>query len=101
MHLGTVRLFSVLAPALLMLTSSAIGQNTSESTGTHLFNDHCANCHGNPQVEQAPSPATLKQMVPEHIYEVITSGVMQAMAAGLTDEQKREIAEYLGGRKID
>src|SRR5581483_10452180 len=82
-------------------TTPALAQGQSESTGTHLFNDHCATCHGNPQVERAPSPATLKQMAPEHVYEVLTNGSMKAMAAGLTDQEKREIAEYLGGRKID
>lgn len=101
MRLCTIGLLSVLSAALVVLAGSAIAQSNSESTGTHLFNDHCANCHGNPQVERAPSPTTLKQMVPEHIYDVITNGAMQAMAADLTDQQRREIAEYLGGRKID
>jgi polyvinyl alcohol dehydrogenase (cytochrome) len=91
----------LLAAVFLLGTSLAVAQGGSESTGTRLFNDHCASCHGNPQVERAPSPVSLKQMVPEHIYEVITTGAMQSMAADLTDQQKRDIAEYLGGRKLD
>jgi len=91
----------LLVAVFLVATSFAAAQGGSESTGTRLFNDHCATCHGNPQVERAPSPVSLKQMVPEHIYEVITTGAMQSMAASLTDQQKRDIAEYLGGRKLD
>src|SRR3974390_987779 len=93
---------SLSAANFFVFATLAIAQGGgSESTGTHLFNDHCANCHGNPQSERAPSPATLKQMLPEHVYEVITTGAMKNMAVGLTDQQKRDIAEYLGGRKLD
>ena len=40
-------------------------------------------------------------MTPEQIYEIITTGPMKPMAAGLTEQQKLDISEYLGGRKLD
>ena len=40
-------------------------------------------------------------MPPERIYEAITTGPMKTMAARLTDDEKRLLAEYMGGRKLD
>ncbi|MFL6416044.1 MAG: PQQ-binding-like beta-propeller repeat protein [Bryobacteraceae bacterium] len=73
----------------------------SESTGTDVFMEKCATCHGNALVTNAPQSTILKQMTPEHIYDVLTNGVMKPMAAGLSDAQLRAVSEYLGGRKID
>jgi polyvinyl alcohol dehydrogenase (cytochrome) len=42
----------------------------------------------------------MKKMTPEHIYEVLTTGPMVPMATDLTDQQKRDIAEWVGGRKL-
>ena len=30
-------------------------------------------CHGNPTVERAPSPAVIREMSPEHIYDVVST----------------------------
>jgi polyvinyl alcohol dehydrogenase (cytochrome) len=73
----------------------------SESTGVNLFKNNCTSCHGNPPVENAPTEAVIKQMPPERIYDAITTGAMKNMAAKLSDDEKRLLAEYMGGRKID
>lgn len=73
----------------------------SESTGVNLFKNNCISCHGTPLVENAPSELVIKQMPPERIYEAITTGAMKNMAQKLSDEEKRLLAEYMGGRKID
>src|SRR5580698_10132642 len=39
-------------------------------------------------------------MPPERIYAAITTGIMQTQAANLTDEQKRRLAEFMGGRPL-
>ncbi len=39
-------------------------------------------------------------MPPERIYAALTTGVMKTEAANLTDEQKRRLAEYMGGRPL-
>jgi polyvinyl alcohol dehydrogenase (cytochrome) len=43
----------------------------------------------------------LKQMPPERIYESLTTGTMRTQAAHLNDQERRLIAEWVGGRKID
>jgi len=72
----------------------------SEGDGSTIFGNYCENCHGNPKVDSAPSPAVLKQMTPERIYQALTTGDMVTMTQDLTDKQKRDIAEWLGGRKL-
>jgi polyvinyl alcohol dehydrogenase (cytochrome) len=72
----------------------------SEGAGSTIFGNFCENCHGNPKVDSAPAPSVLKQMTPERIYLTLTQGDMAKIAQGLTDQQKRDIAEWVGGRKL-
>ena len=74
-------------------------RGTTEGAGSTIFGNYCENCHG--KIETAISPASMKKMTPEHIYEVLTTGAMVPMAKDLTDQQKRDIAEWVGGRKLD
>ncbi len=57
-------------------------------------------CHGNPSFPRAPLPAVIRQMSPERIYEALTTGVMKAQGASLTDGQKRMTATFLSGRPL-
>lgn len=74
-----------------------------------VFNSHCANCHQNVMssanssalgAKSAPNTETLGQMTPEAIYAALTTGAMVGQARDLTDEQKRIIAEFFGGRPL-
>jgi hypothetical protein len=40
-------------------------------------------------------------MTPEHVLDVLTNGSMRSNAATISDSDKRAIAEWVGGRKID
>src|SRR5215216_4427330 len=91
----------ILFIALNMLAVAFAQQRLSESTGVNLFTNNCLKCHGSPPVDRAPTEAIIKQMPPERIYEAITSGSMKNMAASLSDDDKRLLAEYMGGRKLD
>ena len=88
--------------SLMVMSPLLTGQQRlSESTGVNLFNTNCTGCHGETSVEHAPSGSAIKTMTPEHIYEVITTGPMKNMAAQLSEDEKRLLAEYMGGRKLD
>ena len=76
-------------------------QRLSESTGVNLFAKNCTSCHGPTPVEHAPSESAIRQMPPERIFEAIATGAMKNMAAHLTEHEKRLLAEYMGGRKLD
>ena len=75
-------------------------QRLGTEFGISAFERECTKCHGNAAVERAPTPAAIRQMPPERIYAALTTGVMKTQAANLTDEQKRRLAEYMGGRPL-
>ncbi len=83
-----------------MAQAPAQPQRLGTEFGMSAFERECTKCHGNAAVERAPSPAAIRQMPPERIYAAITTGSMQTQAANLSDEQKRRLAEYMGGRPL-
>ncbi|HXJ38427.1 MAG TPA: PQQ-binding-like beta-propeller repeat protein, partial [Bryobacteraceae bacterium] len=87
----------------ILFPAAAFAQQVrvTEGAGSTIFGNYCENCHGNPKVDSAPIPALLKQMTPEKIYAALTTGDMVNQAKELTDAQKRDIAEWVGGRKLD
>jgi polyvinyl alcohol dehydrogenase (cytochrome) len=76
------------------------GFTPGTESGFATFQTRCSSCHGNPAVERAPSPATIREMPPERIYESLTTGSMQAQSTGLTDAQKKALAEFMAARPI-
>ena len=59
-----------------------------------LFESRCAQCHGGNAAERrAPDRSMLQQMTPERIFEALTKGSMVANATGLSDGQKRQLAD--------
>jgi polyvinyl alcohol dehydrogenase (cytochrome) len=95
------RAWSVVALAsVLACAANAAAQ--SESAGVAQYFNNCASCHeSSDPAHQAPKTSVLKQMTPERIMEVMTTGSMRNMAASLSDADKRLIAEWVGGRKLD
>src|SRR5579862_5190715 len=91
---------------LLILAIKSPAQNPGPTPrlgtefGMSAFERECTKCHGNASVDRAPSPAAIRQMPPERIYAAITTGIMATQAANLSDEQKRRLAEYMGGRPL-
>ena len=69
-------------------------------TGYGIFQQHCMNCHGNPDVPKAPEVAALRAMSPEKIYTALTSGPMQVQGKDLSDLAKRRVAESVSGRLL-
>ena len=74
-----------------------------------LFNNNCASCHKNTMSSadpnalketNAPSTDTLATMTPEAIYAALTTGAMVQQASKLSDDEKRVLAEFFGGRPL-
>ncbi|MFV8816129.1 PQQ-binding-like beta-propeller repeat protein [Haliea sp. E17] len=76
-------------------TESASGQ-----PGEATYKQVCAVCH-EAGVSKAPSRSMLGFMAPGTIHTAITSGIMQAQASHLSDQQKRDVVRYLTGRDPD
>ena len=69
-------------------------------SGFAVFQTRCMGCHGNPAVERAPSPAAIREMSPEHIYEALTTGVMKGQGSSLSEDQRRMLATFMSGRTL-
>ena len=74
-----------------------------------VFNRDCASCHQNvkasadaddARMKAAPSTETLGQLTPEAIYAALTTGPMVQQAQKLSNDEKRMIAEFFGGRPL-
>ncbi|MGE0404763.1 MAG: PQQ-binding-like beta-propeller repeat protein [Candidatus Korobacteraceae bacterium] len=99
--MGVLSFFAVRQHAVAQQPQPAAqAPRPSEGNGARLFYNNCSTCHGNSAVERAPSPATIKQMSPDRIYQALTAGSMQEMAKTLSDDDKLAIAEYMSGRKL-
>ena len=70
-----------------------------ENEGKTVFDTRCAQCHTQ-NVPKVPDVGLLKMMSPKSIYNALTIGPMQPQAVGLTEDQKRQVAEYLTGRQL-
>src|SRR5580700_3580417 len=73
------------------------------------FNNNCASCHKNTKSSSdegllkennAPSTDTLATLTPEAIYAALTTGAMAQQAASLSNDEKRVLAEFFGGRPL-
>jgi len=69
-------------------------------SGIATFQQHCMGCHGNPNLPQAPAPDAIRQMSPEKIYEALTTGAMKPQGDALTEDQRKMLATFLGGRPL-
>jgi polyvinyl alcohol dehydrogenase (cytochrome) len=67
--------------------------------GFGLFQQRCLSCHGNPAFKEAPSPEALREMTPEHVFEVLSTGAMYPIVGrSLSDDQRRSVAESITGQ---
>ncbi len=67
--------------------------------GHQIYLDSCASCHEG-GMPKAPHESMISMMTPESILRALTTGVMKENAAGLSDEQKIQVSEYLSGKKM-
>jgi polyvinyl alcohol dehydrogenase (cytochrome) len=76
-------------------TNSAAAAAAVVAQGETLFKTRCASCH-DPAIERAPPKVALARRFPDDIATILKTGVMQPMAAGMSDEDIHAIAAYLG-----
>lgn len=92
MALGSLAGWSGLAEAQIV---------AGADSGFGVFQQRCYACHGKPDMARVPSPAALRDLPPERIYQVLNSAAPNPHANfGLTDDQKRRAAEAISYRLI-
>jgi polyvinyl alcohol dehydrogenase (cytochrome) len=66
-----------------------------------IFEQRCGSCHTKPAADsRAPDRDSLRQRTPEAVYDALTTGSMKINAEGLTDAQKKMIAEFITERPL-
>src|SRR5499427_7894716 len=75
-------------------------QSAGTESGFAVFQQRCMGCHGNPNVERAPSPAAIREMSPERIYDTLTTGVMKGQGSSLSEDQRRMVATFMSARPL-
>jgi len=68
--------------------------------GASVYLNMCAQCHNTTDDPRIPSAATLRQRTPEAVLDSLTTGVMRAQGADLTEPQRRAVAEYVTGKTL-
>src|SRR5258708_31692246 len=100
-----IRILSVVASGIAALVWAAAfhpqaagqappGFVAGTESGFATFQTQCAQCHGNPNVDRAPTPNALREMTPEKIYDALTTGGMQQQASALNDAPKNALAAF-------
>lgn len=72
-------------------------QQLGMENGLTYFQTRCMSCHKENDSSKAPSARRIRQMTPEQIYAVVSKPTRPEHDQGLTDPQKRRMAEFMGG----
>jgi mono/diheme cytochrome c family protein len=82
------------APAAAAPAPTAATSPAMIAQGGSVFNSRCKDCH-DPAAGDAPEKAVLAQKDPGDIFNILKSGPMMPMAAGLSDADMHAVAAYL------
>jgi len=81
------------------MDASKSGIDRETLPGAAIYHRVCQQCHEG-QALKAPARTFIEMMPPETIVRALTVGIMQLQASGLSDQDKRDVAEYLSGTKF-
>jgi polyvinyl alcohol dehydrogenase (cytochrome) len=88
--------------ALIAILWPAVSSQAQTTKGAVVFENQCASCHGNPSAAKpAPDVLSLWKLTPEAIYASLGKGAHTASLTGVADADLREVAFYLGRRRVD
>jgi polyvinyl alcohol dehydrogenase (cytochrome) len=83
---------------------TAPGGADAAAPGAEVYNGLCITCHGREGVagadQRAPRWETLRQYPPERLLDALNTGKMQAQASSLDATQRRDVSEWVAGRKL-
>jgi polyvinyl alcohol dehydrogenase (cytochrome) len=89
----------LLLPLVFAVGAQAQAQPQGWVAAQIQFEKNCSKCHGNANSQgNAASRESLMKLSPEAIYSTLTTSSMSDHSKNLNDDQKRLIAQHLGGR---
>ena len=90
----------IVAGAMMVALASAVPASAQAILALGTFEARCGTCHTKPADGRTPDRESLRQRTPEQVLDALTTGSMKANAEGLSDAQKRMIAEYITDRPL-
>jgi polyvinyl alcohol dehydrogenase (cytochrome) len=92
MSMKSAIMFAAAAIAVVALAApfATVAQGTPD--GAAVFESRCKFCH---EGGGGPPKSQLATHTADQIVDILTNGVMQPMAAGLSDPEKKAVAAYL------
>ena len=95
----TKRILMILAGLAAILIPGGNAAFAQTAAGTRAFEQYCVKCHGSPSsTVVAPDQLKLQRLTGDEIYAAMAKGP-HVNLQGPTEDDKREIALTLGGRK--
>ena len=95
------RLFCIAGVLAICGFFSARSAPAQTIVSLRLFEQHCTTCHGNPAgPKNAPDGMQLRKLSAEAVYDAIAKVPAHSSVQSLSDDDKKLIAFYLGGRKV-
>ena len=93
-------LFAPIAVASALILTATPNKALAQSTaGLRTFETKCASCHHSAQNQKAPDASRLRKMTPEAVFAALSKAPHTQMQ-GLTEDERKTEAAYLGGRKL-
>src|SRR6218665_1370677 len=78
-----------------LMALPAAAQVAPDHPGRAVYNKSCATCHDNPGATRAATLVSMQQQSPARLREILTTGVMQPMAAGLSPQEITDVIAFL------
>jgi polyvinyl alcohol dehydrogenase (cytochrome) len=95
----TKRIWMILAGLAAILVPGGKSAFAQTAAGVRAFEQYCAKCHGDPSSTVAASDELkMRRLTGDEVYAALGKGAHLNMQ-GPTDDEKREIALSIGGRK--
>lgn len=90
---------TVAAASFVMLAATPDKALAQSTVGLHAFEAKCASCHQSAQNQKAPDASVLRKMKTEAVYAALSKAPHTSIQ-GLSDDDKKTVAAYLGGLKL-
>lgn len=93
--------FASIMAVLVAILWPAVSSHGQTTKGAVLFENECAKCHGNPSsAASTPGVLDLWKLSPEAVYGEMGKAPHNTLT-GVSDDDWREVAYYLGRRRVD
>src|SRR4051812_6116091 len=73
--------------------------SSQSASGAEVFDHACQSCHDGAD-PRAPSLEAMRGRSPQAILDALTSGAMRYQGLPLSGAERRDVAEFVAGRKL-